>query len=239
MKAQTIALTGVALLLAVVALAVVASTHSSSEAAPRCDGPNPPRQCATATPTVTPTLTVTPTPTASPTPTPTPPTPTLTATPTRVPGEFDVEVSLGISDNTFIAGDWQAFTITTSVYNHGDNASAQAGIIIELRFSSTSGIGFASMNSRCPSVNTYGWQSSNINDANIPFRMSVDSPGLYANGVGPAWQAACVYTGFFTDGSSNNPPAASDTVTIEAVLLGTDGFNLNNSAVKVVKVIIP
>lgn len=50
MKGRIVALAGIALF-AVSAIAIVAMTRSSGEAAPRCDGPNPPRRCVTATPT--------------------------------------------------------------------------------------------------------------------------------------------------------------------------------------------
>ena len=75
--------------------------------------------------------------------------------------------------------------------------------------------------------------------------MSVQAPGLYANGA-KVHIAACSITGFFTDGSPLfNPPAGSGTVTIEGILRDangnpiTDGNGSNNSAIEVVQVIVP
>ena len=76
-------------LFALSAIAIVAATHSSSEAAPRCDGPNPPARC----PTATPFATQTPYPTHTPYPTFTPfPTSTPTATPPPQPGGGNEQV---------------------------------------------------------------------------------------------------------------------------------------------------
>ena len=196
----------------------------------------------TPTPTITPTPTVTAT--ASPTPTETPtvtPTVTPTATPTRIPGLLDVEVGLGVSEHTFVADDRQPFTITMSMYNHGDNPEPNV-VSIELVISSESGIGFKNLGGNCPSSSEDRWSPCG---GCGPRGMRVQSPGLYYNG-GPYYIAGCAITGRFTDGSPLfNPPTASGRVTIEAILRDangnptTDGNNSDNSAVEVVEVIIP
>lgn len=223
--------------LAVAAIAIVASTNSSSEAAPRCDGPHPPRNCATATPPSTPT----PTPTQTDTPTLTPTT-TNTPTPTRIPGLLDVEVGLGVSEHVFIAHDRQPFAITLSLYNHGDNVDPKV-VSIEISLSSKSGIRFSILGTNCPSSSTHRWapastSTSAFGNETLQTGMKVQAPGLYRNG-GPYYMASCTLLGYFTD------VVHSDVVTIQAVLGDTngnpttDGNNSNNTAVEVVEVVIP
>jgi len=203
----------------------------------------------TTPPTWTPLPTYTPFPTNTFTFTPTvtsTPTPAATPTPTRIPGHLDVEVGLGVSENTIVADDHQPFAITMTMYNHGDNPEARV-VSIQLTLISDSGIGFLVLDSSCPSASQYRWKAGQAVDPSggSGMGMKIQAPGLTENG-GAWYMATCTVVGFFTDGTPLEvPPAASDVVTLQATLRDangnptTDGNNSNNVAVEVVEIAIP